>query len=151
MERYKRNPNTKCSICKKEIYRRPSVLSLNNGRAYCDQVCYGKSCRKEISCLVCKSPILAGANKKTCSRECSNINRKGTLYTRSQTKDKVKQNRTLKKILLKERGRKCERCSYKKYEILHVHHIDRDRKNNSLKNLELICPNCHAVEHLEKR
>ncbi len=41
----------------------------------------------------------------------------------------------------------CERCGYKKFEILQIHHRDRDREHNALKNLELICPNCHYEEH----
>jgi len=53
--------------------------------------------------------------------------------------------------LLELRGGVCERCGYSKREILHVHHKDRNRNNNDLKNLELICPNCHYEEHyLEK-
>jgi 5-methylcytosine-specific restriction endonuclease McrA len=27
---------------------------------------------------------------------------------------------------------------------LEVHHIDGDRTNNSLENLQLLCPNCHS-------
>jgi hypothetical protein len=50
--------------------------------------------------------------------------------------------------LLEERGNSCARCAYNKYEILQVHHKDRDRNNNKLDNLELICPNCHYEEHL---
>lgn len=42
----------------------------------------------------------------------------------------------------------CERCSYDKYtEILEVHHKDRNRQNNSIENLEIVCPRCHAEEH----
>ena len=37
---------------------------------------------------------------------------------------------------------KCERCGYNAYqEILELHHIDRDRKNNERDNLLLLCPN----------
>jgi 5-methylcytosine-specific restriction endonuclease McrA len=47
---------------------------------------------------------------------------------------------------------KCERCGYDdKPGILQVHHKDRDRENNALSNLEVLCPNCHAEEHLEER
>ena len=43
----------------------------------------------------------------------------------------------------------CNRCQYADFpEILEVHHIDRDRTNNELENLEILCPNCHQVEHL---
>lgn len=43
---------------------------------------------------------------------------------------------------------KCNRCGWNKLiKILQVHHIDKDRSNNDLENLELLCPNCHAEEH----
>ena len=66
-------------------------------------------------------------------------------------KDKVKTQGLLKIRLLKIRGNKCERCGFGKYEILQIHHKDKNRNNNDLDNLELICPNCHSEEHyLEK-
>ena len=106
------------------------------------------SCRKEKPCIVCGKLILAGANKKTCSRKCSNINRAGIKYKQNQPHDKVKSQRQLKLRLINNRGSVCEKCAYNKVEILEVHHKDRDRKHNNLENLELICPNCHAEEHL---
>ena len=97
--------------------------------------------------MVCGAPILAGLHKKTCSRSCANINRAGIRYKINRPRDKVKDSRSLKIRLLEQRGKICERCSYNKYEILQVHHIDRDKKNNNLDNLELVCPNCHYEEH----
>jgi len=42
----------------------------------------------------------------------------------------------------------CNRCKYNENPgILVLHHIDRDRTNNDLQNLEILCPNCHALEH----
>jgi 5-methylcytosine-specific restriction endonuclease McrA len=96
---------------------------------------------------VCGKPLLAGLNKKTCSRACANKNRAGLSYKNGNPKDKVKAQRALKARLLKERGLQCERCGYDKVPILQVHHKDRNRQHNELKNLELICPNCHAEEH----
>jgi predicted nucleic acid-binding Zn ribbon protein len=150
-EAYKRKPNTCCVICKKAIYRRPSEIQINNGRVFCSQNCYGISSRKEKPCSVCGKLILSGLNKKTCNRSCANIQRAGIKYHMGSPKDKVKSQQALKIRLLKGRGRKCERCYYDKYEILQVHHKDRDRNNNNLSNLALICPNCHYEEHfLEK-
>jgi 5-methylcytosine-specific restriction endonuclease McrA len=40
----------------------------------------------------------------------------------------------------------CERCGSD--ENLLVHHKDRDRTNNDLDNLELLCKSCHQKEHL---
>jgi 5-methylcytosine-specific restriction endonuclease McrA len=34
--------------------------------------------------------------------------------------------------------------------ILDVHHIDGDRNNNSIENLQVICPNCHRQKEMEK-
>ncbi|MBX4189597.1 HNH endonuclease [Candidatus Parcubacteria bacterium] len=129
------------------------MLAENQGRAFCSAVCYGKFCRKEEPCLVCEKPILAGLHKKTCSRACSNKYRTGIKYKIGRpSKDKVKNTQALKIRLLAARGRKCERCTYDKDEILQVHHKNRNRNDNRLENLELICPNCHYEEHyLNKR
>lgn len=59
--------------------------------------------------------------------------------------------RALKLRLMRERGKKCERCGYSKYEILQVHHKNRNRLDNRTENLEIICPNCHYEEHLLKK
>lgn len=150
MSEYQRNPNTKCRVCKTAIYRRPAEIERNGGNVFCSQVCYGKHGRKEVPCSVCSAPILAGANKKTCSRACANIHRTGISYKMNRPRDKVKSQRSLKVRLLEQRGKVCERCGYNKQEILEVHHIDRNRENNELGNLALICPNCHAEEHLLK-
>ena len=146
-ELYKRHPNTSCLICNKPIYRRPSWIKRNNGRVFCSQLCYGVSCRKELPCLVCGKPILAGSNKKTCTRSCANIHRVGIKYKINRPRDKVVSQRALKIRLLAMRGKSCERCHYAKQEILQVHHKDRNHNNNDTNNLELICPNCHFEEH----
>ncbi len=75
------------------------------------------------------------------------MHRAGIKYGVGRPKDKVVSQRALKMRLLLERGRKCEKCGYAKYEILQVHHKDRSRGNNNLDNLELLCPNCHFEEH----
>ena len=150
-EQYKRKPNTACRICGKEIYRRPVEIKRNNGKVFCSVVCYGKFCRKETPCLVCGKLILATFNKKTCSRSCANKHREGIKYKLNSPKDKVKTQRLLKLRLFKSRGNKCERCGFDKYQILEIHHKDKDRNNNNLDNLEIICPNCHSEKHyLEK-
>lgn len=149
MPEYKRKPNTHCVVCAKNIYRRPS--EIDRGRVFCSKICNGVADRKERPCVICKKPILASANKKTCSRSCSNKNRSGIIYKIGSPKDKVATQRAIKIRLLKQRGDECERCGYAKREILHVHHKDRNKNNNNLTNLELLCPNCHYEEHyLEK-
>ena len=150
MPEYKRNPNTKCLVCNKAIYKRPLEIKRNQGRVFCSMSCYGISCRKEGPCVVCGKMILAGLNKRTCSRGCANTHRAGIKYKIGRPRDKVRSQQALKTRLLEDRGKSCERCNYGKYQILQVHHKNRDRKNNGLKNLELVCPNCHAEEHYLK-
>ena len=149
-EQSKRKPNTTCSVCSTPIYRRPIELEKSKNHSYCSSACYGKASRKEKPCIVCGALILAGANKKTCSRTCANKNRAGICYSGRAPKDKVKTQRILKVRLFTLKGKQCWRCGFSISQVLVVHHIDRNRNNNSLKNLEILCPNCHAMEHYLK-
>ena len=53
-----------------------------------------------------------------------------------------------KRILLSGRKNECECCGLVNWQgkkiRLQVHHIDGDRSNNNLSNLQLLCPNCHS-------
>ena len=55
----------------------------------------------------------------------------------------------LKKNLLKERGHKCEKCLNSEWMgspiAIEIHHIDGESTNNHIHNLQLLCPNCHAL------
>ena len=47
------------------------------------------------------------------------------------------------------KARSCESCGRRTWQgrpiPLELHHKDGDRTNNALCNLELVCPNCHAL------
>ncbi|MFM2269593.1 MAG: hypothetical protein RL757_3034 [Bacteroidota bacterium] len=64
---------------------------------------------------------------------------------------KTFQSHKLKLRLIKEEFKRhqCESCQlevWQKQPIpLELHHIDGNRYNNSLENLKLLCPNCHAL------
>jgi 5-methylcytosine-specific restriction endonuclease McrA len=42
-------------------------------------------------------------------------------------------------------------CGLKKWQgkdiPLELHHVNSDRMDNSLENIVILCPNCHALEH----
>lgn len=43
----------------------------------------------------------------------------------------------------------CDKCGYGKYKsVMVVHHIDHDRDNNDVANLQILCRNCHMEHHL---
>jgi hypothetical protein len=53
-----------------------------------------------------------------------------------------------REIAFRSKERKCERCEYNKHpEILEVHHKDRNRENNTIENLLVLCPTCHMEDH----
>jgi hypothetical protein len=64
---------------------------------------------------------------------------------------KLEQTFRLKQRLLTEgyKEHRCECCGLTQWlgqpVPLELHHIDGDRMNNILRNLELLCPNCHAL------
>jgi hypothetical protein len=69
----------------------------------------------------------------------------------TQKKDwsKYKNNQRLKINLIKLRGHKCESCKNESWLdcpiALEVHHVDGNRVNNEIDNLQLLCPNCHST------
>lgn len=46
---------------------------------------------------------------------------------------------------------KCECCGLTEKALLCVHHIDKNRKNNDINNLETFCYNCHRLVHYFER
>lgn len=142
----KRRPNCTCAICNTPIYRRPT--QINSGNVYCSQRCVGKSQQKQKVCNVCGHMYVG--QKRTCSRACANTSRTGISYNGKSSHDKARKGTLLKRRLAKSRGGRCERCSENNYAILQVHHITERRNGgtNVVSNLELLCPNCHAVHHL---
>ena len=55
---------------------------------------------------------------------------------------------TYRRIAFAAKPKVCERCGYDKHEAgIIVHHRDRNRDNNDISNLEVLCAICHAIEH----
>jgi hypothetical protein len=54
-------------------------------------------------------------------------------------------------IALRIYGPKCNRCGFDNHvAAIVVHHKDRNRSNNNPSNLEVLCSNCHSIEHWSK-
>lgn len=69
-------------------------------------------------------------------------------YSRFQYGVAIKAN-NMKNALIHLRGHQCEQCLNTKWRDnpipLEVHHLDGEHLNNELNNLQLLCPNCHAL------
>jgi 5-methylcytosine-specific restriction endonuclease McrA len=100
-------------------------------------------------CPICSKKFEAKSGspkqKRTCSYACSNklfrVNNK-SIYIDGRS--------TYRKKALSKLPNLCNRCGYNSYiDILEVHHKDRNRKNNDISNLEILCPNCHSEEHYQ--
>lgn len=91
-------------------------------------------------CLCCGNLFTTEARNSneqvTCSRACSN--------TYFRTKDGAS---TYRSRALKHYGCKCSVCGFENILALEVHHIDKNRDNNSIENLKVLCANCHRIIH----
>lgn len=133
--------NVECTVCKNLI------RDARKSQKYCQdckQEAY-KKVKKEkalatkkqgvsttITCKTCQETVTrTGANQKRCSY-CSNI-------------------RNYRRIAFENLLPICNRCDSRvTVKTSNVHHKDRDRKNDSLSNLEILCISCHRDEHTRR-
>ena len=98
--------------------------------------------KKQYKCLNCNT-ILIGKAKKYCNTSCQMD------YNMHQSiKNNNASSTTIKRFLIKEYGNKCWTCNITEWNnksiVMELEHIDGNSENNDLKNLSLICPNCHS-------
>ena len=142
-----RKTNAVCKICNKDIYVRPSHLSINGN--YCSRSCYGKGKERELGlCLLCGEKFKRKKREqKFCSIKCA---------TSRSREDKWNGNGKNKSDLIKKKfiemgwdGKcMCSGCNYSN--IITVHRIfhGKDGGNYDIHNCCLICPNHHYEIHL---
>ncbi len=138
-----------CTVCGNG-YTTPKTMEHRS--FYCSKQC--KSIRDSKNGSVIQVCVVCGAETKKCPSDvvarptCSNKCR-GISQRKAAPPDGTRYRRWYKIHWPMEH---CERCDYSTYpEILVIHHKDRDRSNNNKENLEVLCPNCHAVEHYKKQ
>lgn len=136
-----------CLSCK-SVFITGGRGNLGHKRVFCNRKCFVgfRKNGKMFPCLQCGKQTLRNPGnlkkKVFCSKDCYDKSR--TLVYKPVGNAEYK---TQRKVMLRDIG-KCQRCGYDQYpKILHVHHKDRNRKNNVMENLELLCPNCHEIEH----
>ena len=131
---------------------------INRGNAkFCSLRCAGKSPHQNkpaptanLECSMCREsfyrpPSKIRGKKSFCSKSCKTEYQWSDNPPINNYKNGSRSYRARAKKYLDE---KCGRCGYDEYPaILQVHHIDRNRMNNHISNLEFVCPTCHEVDH----
>jgi hypothetical protein len=153
----------KCKECFEKFQAK--IKELNRGNAkFCSRSCavsYNNKQRcskKLVECSYCGEEFKCKKSRLE--------NKSGTLYCCREHKDKAQRidshveqlspshydegKATYRQRALREQSGKpkCNRCKKELPKpILQIHHKDRNRDNNNLNNLEVLCPNCHVMEH----
>ena len=110
------------------------------------------------TCLYCGKELTSAQRHNTyCSNECANaakVNNKVQMWLNGECDGTIKDgtlSATIKKYLLEQVNYKCTICGWGKINPttgkvpLEIHHIDGNYLNNSPQNLQVLCPNCHAL------
>ncbi len=133
----------------KKFCSRSCAVSCNNvkfPRRKLEGKCF--SCAVRISsrvkyCAQCRKPVVrnkAIVEEWLCGKS-----------TGSSGKNEYRLNSRIRQFLLEKTKYACSKCGWsKKHSItnlvpLEINHINGDSKNHSPSNLEVLCPNCHAL------
>jgi hypothetical protein len=159
-----------CKFCNKSFLAETKELNRGFG-LFCSRACSGKhngEKRREkfeklnkpnVSCAQCSKPFYKSIAKQSqsrsglffCTRACKDIAQRigGIREIMPPHYGVTKSVTSYRKVALRNLPHICNRCSFESIpKILQVHHKDRDKTNSALSNLEILCPNCHATEHL---
>lgn len=93
---------------------------------------------QKIICIYCKNEFEQGRKDKVyCSRNCK------------QNASALRTGRNIRRRPYRKNVKcKCELCGFVPVHIcqLDVDHIDGNKKNNSIENLQTLCANCHRLK-----
>jgi hypothetical protein len=125
-------------------------------KAFCSATCSTKhrSTLVDVECDFChiqhkRSPsqlLKSKTGLRFCSRECKDEAQKtGSAFNKTLLPHSL--DKEYRKHALRIYGAKCKECSYSAtVKMLDVDHIDSNRKNNTIENLQVLCVWCHALK-----
>lgn len=150
----------KCVECGKEFYAKPFWLKKGWGK-YCSSKCQHAGMRtgNEMPCHICgritykqeKDLKRSKSGLYFCSKSCQTKWR-NQLYTGEKHTNYTTGLYSYRSVLNRNKIPKiCKLCQNADIRVLAVHHIDKNRENNKLKNLAWLCHNCHFLVHHDER
>lgn len=145
-----------CQKCGEEFYAKPNWLKLGHGK-FCSAACHHAAMRKgeEKPCAICgkvtykqqKDLERSKSGLFFCSKSCQTKwrNKKyiGSAHKNFKTGEYAYR-ATMKRSKV---PKTCRLCKTEDYRVLAVHHLDRNRQNNTAENLIWLCHNCHFLVH----
>lgn len=153
----------KCLCCQNNFQAPIREVNRGNGK-FCNRKCSGKYNGEHrlkpvpnVTCAYCHVKFYKNASKQTgsksqlffCCRAHKDIAQQIGGIQAIMPSHFGEVGTDYRTIAFRVKEQKCERCAYDSNPAaIIVHHIDRDRKNNVISNLEVLCANCHAIEHL---
>jgi Zn finger protein HypA/HybF involved in hydrogenase expression len=117
---------------------------------FCSHTCAGNFNRKGVFRPHAHSDVCAncGGVKERRSNKYCNACIEKRIFNRRTSLEESRDDRSRKRIIVEERGWKCAVCGLSEWMgkpiPLDLDHVDGNADNNTLENLRLICPNCHA-------
>ena len=157
----------KCKNCEEEFEARKSEVKRKRGK-FCGLSCsaiYGNKHREKpepnVTCAYCNNNFykinsrlnISKSGLHFCSRKCKDTaQRLGGIKEIQPSHYGTGKTHYREKVRRELGINKCSKCGYDEHsEILEVHHKDRNKNNNKLDNLEVLCPNCHMWEHYQNK
>lgn len=145
-----------CLNCKKEFETTKSDVKI-----FCNHSCAAifnnnKKEKKEIKkCLCCDKELMNNKKNirqtKFCSYSCQGKYKKVKIFNEIEKGNTNLYIKNYRNYLIDKYGAKCMECGWDKINKItglvpiQLEHIDGDSDNNNLKNLKLLCPNCHSL------
>lgn len=146
-----------CEFCKEEFLKPIRFRE----QKFCSKSCSHKSrmSRENMTCSFCGNefsiPKSKVKNSKSgfhfCSRLCKDKAQRIENGFQDIWPDHYGSDNLYRDKALKFMDKKCCSCGDETEHHLVIHHIDGDRNNNCIENLEIVCWNCHSDRHLKQR
>lgn len=149
-----------CEFCNKEYITRKSRAKIQR---FCSSKC-GSNLKSKLSTVDCICSWCKKEFKRTTKKLLNS--KSGLYFCCRKCKDTAQRIGGIKEIMpphfgtakyyslclndrIKFKNHLCSDCGETRYYLLCIHHIDSNRQNNHIDNLETVCYNCHAKRHLD--